>query len=689
MFRLLAKKIKNKPIIATLFVAIVVFATLVPNMVFAQELRTTTSMFDYIPGIAAAKYLGGTALSVGSSALFQVIGTALMAFSSLLLLISGWMFDGIVNISVINMSNIIGNSEGLGGSITEAWATIRDIANMFFIFILLYTAFRTMFMSEYANVGRSILHIIVIAILINFSLFFTKVVIDASNIVSDGFYRAIATTNKESLSSTLSDTPFLGSNDFKGISGGYMRMLGLQTWFSADILRSQGVLSNPQNILIIGLLSSIFLFVSAIVLFMAAIMFAARFIILILLMILSPFAFIAYIIPGQSGKFSEWVHSLLNQAFFAPVFFALTWIVFKVGSAFVKVSTSEGWVFKNAAWVNLSTNPKDTMGLVLNFIIIIGLSIAALVLSKQMASKGATAGAFGTLAAVGGAATFGAAGLVARNTVGRFAANTASNKDLQERAAMGETGARLKLWAAQKGASTSFDTRALSGTKIGKAIGADKYTDMLGKAAGEGGFKGIRDAKTDKRRKPIDDAMRQFRSNPRVLAAFLERQGDGDQLYMYDKLSPRDRAAVDEELDKKYGTTGGLNPTTIKLRGKLSPEEKEKTEKASKEARSDATNRDRLDTIHKIATDPIFAATFTPVALDTLMSKLPPKQARKISHEVRLSPLIIPRLTIRHLTDLMSEGDLQSDEIAAIRAHATPAQTAWMTDPTRLAMWTP
>ena len=68
-------------------------------------------------------------------------------------------------------------------------------------------------------------------------------------------------------------------------------------------------------------MSSIFFLVTAVILLITAIMFIARYIILIFIMILSPLALIAFIIPGQEGKFKEWREGLGGSIIFRPIIF--------------------------------------------------------------------------------------------------------------------------------------------------------------------------------------------------------------------------------------------------------------------------------------------------------------------------------------------------------------------------------
>ncbi len=436
------------------------------------------------PAKIAANWMGAK--------LFEWIGKILMTLSSLILIISGYIFDKIVNFTIVNMSKNIGDPNGVGGSITGAWKTLRDIANMAFIFVLLFAAFKAMFNTDFSGFRNTVKNIIIVALLINFSLFFSKVVIDASNIASVGFYNSIVGANSNSIELVAGNksTAPGGTSNFKGISGGYMRMLGLQTFYGADILTGQ---TDAIKIFILGFMSSIFMLITAVVLLIAGVMFATRFIILIFLMILSPLAFIAYIIPGMEGHFKKWKSALIDQSFFAPLFFALTWVVFKIGSSLVTVLNVSTQTGSGAQWTDMMTDPKSATALLLNYVLIIGFSIAALVLSKQMAIKTAR---FEAISGGIGTATIGGVARVGRNTVGR-GSRALLNSDKLRNASSSEKwysgAARAGLWTSKRGAESSFDLRASN--KLGKVPGLGGELGILGKAGGKGGFSSAVDKK--------------------------------------------------------------------------------------------------------------------------------------------------------------------------------------------------
>lgn len=405
------------------------------------------------------------------------IAQTLMSVASIALIFTGLIFDWIVQFTIVDMAKNIGTGTPIGQSITSAWATLRDIANMCFIFVLLFAAFWTMFDLNFKNFQSTVRNIIIVALIINFSLFFSKVVIDASNIVSVGFYNSI-TTSKATLSGGGSGVSAATTFD-KSISAGYMNMLGVQTLYGSKILENTDNLKEPHQILVIGIVSAVMMLVTAVIFLISGVMFAARFIILIFVMILSPLALIAIIIPGQEDHYKKWKTTLINQSFFAPIFFALTWVVFKLGNSILAPLKGTGSNQGNEM-AQMFSNPGGTAAILVNYVLIIGFAIAALITSKSMASKSAgfkeITGGIGN-AALGGTAWAG------RNIVGRGShLISETQREKWSKTAAGRAG----LWLANKGKTGSFDIRATE--TLGKIPGLGDEMKILGKAGGKGGF---------------------------------------------------------------------------------------------------------------------------------------------------------------------------------------------------------
>ncbi len=85
------------------------------------------------------------------------------------------------------------NSALYGSFIASAWIVVRDLSNIFFILLLLYTAMKLILGIGGAEVKKMIATIVVGALLINFSMFITRIVIDATNILALIFYNKLST----------------------------------------------------------------------------------------------------------------------------------------------------------------------------------------------------------------------------------------------------------------------------------------------------------------------------------------------------------------------------------------------------------------------------------------------------------------------------------------------------------------
>ncbi|MBI1974533.1 MAG: hypothetical protein HYS51_01630 [Candidatus Zambryskibacteria bacterium] len=374
----------------------------------------------------------------------------ILQLASWLTYIGGVILNFVVQFTVVNMKAHLSQA----GAIDKAWRTIRDVANMGFIFILLYAAIKTI-LGAGDETRKLIVRIIVVAVLINFSLFFTKFVIDASNMLAVTFYDAVA--------------PGATAENYSiGLSSSLMEPLGVQSIWKAG----GGNFFKGNNLLIIGVMGTIMSLVAAFVFFAISILLIIRFVVLILVMVLSPIAFLGYILPAAETYRKQWVDALIGQAFFAPIYFMLTWIVIVISrglltrggdlaSALVGVAGANG---ENVA------NP-GAIGLLVNFIIMIVLLIASIIIAKDFASKtpGGVSKLMGAAMGWAGGATLGVAGRFGRGTVGSFAAAKANDENLKARARAGDIGARLQLATANKLAKSSFDLR---GTGLGGTLGA-------------------------------------------------------------------------------------------------------------------------------------------------------------------------------------------------------------------------
>ncbi len=312
------------------------------------------------------------------------------------------------------------NSESYNVKFVEqGWKVVRDIANIFFIISLLYVAIKTILGLNVTDNKKIVGAVIIIGLVINFSLFTTRVVVDATNILAKIFYNNIKATgpNGEELTE--------GEGE-KSISVALVSKFNPQTIVDTDF----DVGGNTTQFLIITVLSIIMMLYLIYVFWVIAFMFISRVVSIWMYMIFSPLAFISFAtpfdIPGFGHK--EWWKNLLENAMLAPFFIFFLYIIIMFAN-FLRDIT-------------YNTKDADTMQMVMKtlipFIIIYTLLDKAKDLTVkyagEMGAKFATVGkaALAIAGATAGGLAIGGVAKTLQGTLGHVGKRIFENKTLTE-----------------------------------------------------------------------------------------------------------------------------------------------------------------------------------------------------------------------------------------------------------------
>jgi hypothetical protein len=289
--------------------------------------------------IAIAVLLSGTAILLPQSAhaidLFDVFPgpesmiNSFLSFISykILEVVSTFVTAGGLFLSIsINLTTHIKDIYETISGIKSVWVVVRDLSSMFIIFILLYASIMTIIGREdesgFGSVGKLIVKIFLAGIFINFSLFFVRVAVDASNLVSLQFYRAIApqTENNWTVNSAYYDG---------GLSNILLQSMKVQKVYAAA---TAGKGLDIATGIFFATIGGIIIMVTAgLSLFAAAIAFTARTAILLFVMAVSPLFFAGMIFPKIKQKVSDPLFNLLKgQLIFMPVYLFLLYVALKV-----------------------------------------------------------------------------------------------------------------------------------------------------------------------------------------------------------------------------------------------------------------------------------------------------------------------------------------------------------------------
>jgi hypothetical protein len=444
-------------------VALPVFVLAMPHFAYADcgVFGTGTSITDCI--------------FVGTSWIAELAFTIAGAF----LTITGVLLNGTM-VATLNISQIVAYTPAIG----TAWRTIRDFSSIFIIFLLLYASIVMILgVQSGPSFGKLLKNIIIAGLLINFSLFMTKFVIDTSNIVSLSFYNAIAPGVSSTNNATGGATANMISNAFNdgGLSNVFMQKLDVQRFTGSAIgsaVGSTSLASDPNKNRTITMAyagGTVLMFTAAFSFLFAAVAFAVRLGVLILLMAFSPIYFIGMIIPKTQEYSKIWLDTLLAMCIFMPVYLLLM---------YVAVSVINDPHFFDFAGLNSTAKISGTVvntqlvGIVLQYIIAFLFINAPMVAAIKIGSEGSDiAVKWGQSVKKWGQGqlTKGAkktAGFAGQHVIGRGAAAFADNDKFKNFTANHST---LGTWA-------STGLKSVSGASFaGSKGGYDKRSDTYSK----------------------------------------------------------------------------------------------------------------------------------------------------------------------------------------------------------------
>ncbi|MCG2695274.1 hypothetical protein L6261_04325 [Candidatus Parcubacteria bacterium] len=255
-----------------------------------------------------------------------------------ILTVSGSFFDALLMFSL--------NKETIDQPfVGEAWGNVRGFANMLFILVLVAISISIILDLGAFNQKTLIRDVIIIALLVNFSLFAARIVIDAGSIVSLGFYDAIdAPVRKDPLLAK----PLLESTGLveKNISGAIMstfnpaRLIDAKSfaaWKDSYIDEDKGQDSANMALALIFIVAIGLNLYTAWLFFQAGWIFIVRVTYLWIIMALAPLAFLSYVIPQLKIYWNRWWKELFNKSFCIVVFLFLLWLTLQItGSSFFK-----------------------------------------------------------------------------------------------------------------------------------------------------------------------------------------------------------------------------------------------------------------------------------------------------------------------------------------------------------------
>jgi O6-methylguanine-DNA--protein-cysteine methyltransferase len=365
--------------------------------------------------------------------------------------------------------------------------------------------------------------------------------IDATNLFATQFYNEINGGNPvqpTGYSINLGVVSF-GNNQVskEPISNAIMGSLGLQTLYNVNNTNPNVLKGN--HTWLIGWLGILLFLVTAFVMFSLAFILVARFVALIFLILLSPVGFMGLAIPQLKYRAGQWLSNFLEQIITAPVLLLLLYVALAV---ITDAKFLTGFNSSSAGWLALdSNNITGFAGILLSFLVAIGLLLVVVIKAKSMGAVGAD---WATKTA--GKLTFGATALVGRTTVGwggKKLANLSRRVGLARVPLVG-TGITRGL---DRVASGSFDVRGIAVGGGLAAVGAG--------TAQKGGYKADLKSRIESRTKYASELTgRELNDDEKIQLAIHQKVLAADEKQLSEKRAKQMRnkrdGVVDADLDR-------------------------------------------------------------------------------------------------------------------------------------------
>ena len=313
---------------------------------------------------------GGINVGFSLPGCIAIFSYFVLYLTSWILLVAASLFDYTIGYS-LSMTDIVNSFS----AIQYTWEVFRNLINLFFILILIFISISTILQVDAYGQKKLLGKLVLAAILINFSMFFTKVIIDVSNITALVFYKQIMLNADKKAGGVAAGDNAVSKTAVAAQSGasdmtnnhlalGIMNALGMQTVWGvaknsksgsteagatnvakgsagnnpatnpsntpAGTTGSAPVVLNPWNMILVGFGGSVFILILSFVFLAAAFMFLIRTAVLIILLMTSPIAFAANVLPQTSKLSASWWKRLTSAVLFAPVYMILMFITLKM-----------------------------------------------------------------------------------------------------------------------------------------------------------------------------------------------------------------------------------------------------------------------------------------------------------------------------------------------------------------------
>lgn len=219
----------------------------------------------------------------------------------------------------------LANTRGQGSTLYQAWSFFRNVANIMFVIAMLFVIFSqiTGFGIDNYGIKKILPKLIITAIIVNFSYVICGIIVDISNLAGDalrGIFEGIADGTT-------------GTSDRENITGGVVQIVASLVNAIAPVVAGGAAAGGITYLVVTGITASTsgsflaFIFpilsiagAAALAGLFAMLMLGLRQSLIIIMIAISPIAFVLYAIPNTNALFKKWFSLVKTLLVIYPVF---------------------------------------------------------------------------------------------------------------------------------------------------------------------------------------------------------------------------------------------------------------------------------------------------------------------------------------------------------------------------------
>ena len=283
-------------------------------------------VFKFAKPVHAAGALGDAMAKFVATIVEILVGFIGKAIILLFDVVIGWLapYNNFVNSAAVN----------------TGWVLTRDIANMFFILVLLAIAFGTILKIEQLNYQKILPKLLIMAVLINFSKTICGLIIDFGQVVMLTFVNAFIAA--------------AGGNFLNAL--GIARLMQLSETTALDY--------SAFEISAAYIFALVMMIIALIVVIVYAAVLAYRIVMLWILIILSPLAFLAggFPVGKASSVYSDWWDNFVGAVIVGPILAFFLWLTLLTAGGGTLGATFENTEYTRPAGEEAITGQLGTAG---------------------------------------------------------------------------------------------------------------------------------------------------------------------------------------------------------------------------------------------------------------------------------------------------------------------------------------